>query len=60
MKKLKIKQVKSAIDRPAVQKRTLRALGITKMNREKVVEATPQIEGMIRKISHLLLVEEIQ
>ncbi len=60
MKKLKIKQVKSAIDRPAVQKRTLRALGITKMNRERVVEATPQIEGMIRKISHLLLVEEIQ
>ena len=59
MKKLKIKQVKSAIDRPAVQKRTLRALGITKMNREKVVEATPQIEGMIRKISHLLTVEEI-
>ena len=60
MKKLKIKQVKSAIDRPAVQKRTLIALGITKMNRERVVEATPQIEGMIRKISHLLLVEEVQ
>jgi large subunit ribosomal protein L30 len=60
MKKLKIKQVKSAIDRPEVQKRTLRALGITKMNRERVVEATPQIEGMIKKIAHLLLVEEVQ
>jgi large subunit ribosomal protein L30 len=60
MKKLKIKQIKSAIDRPERQKRTLRALGIKKMHRVVEVEATPQIEGMIRKIEHLLSIEEVQ
>jgi large subunit ribosomal protein L30 len=59
MKKLRIKQIKSGIDRTADQKRTLIALGITKMQRPVEVIATPQIEGMIRKISHLLSVEEI-
>lgn len=60
MKKIKIKQVKSAIDRPERQKRTLRALGISKMHQEVEHIATPQIEGMIRKIKHLLSVEEVQ
>jgi large subunit ribosomal protein L30 len=59
MKKLRISQIKSGIDRTADQKRTLIALGITKMQRPVEVIATPQIEGMIRKISHLLSVEEI-
>ncbi|MFH0864966.1 MAG: 50S ribosomal protein L30 [Bacteroidota bacterium] len=60
MKKIKIKQVKSAIDRPERQKRTLRALGIRKMNQVVEHVATPQIEGMVRKIKHLLTVEEVQ
>jgi len=60
MKKIRIKQVKSAIDRPERQKRTLRALGIKKMHQTVEVEATPQIEGMVRKILHLLTVEEVQ
>jgi large subunit ribosomal protein L30 len=60
MKRLKIKQIKSAIDRPERQKRTLRALGIHKMHRVIEVDATPQIEGMIRKIEHLLSIEEVQ
>jgi len=60
MKKIKIKQVKSSIDRNERQKRTLRALGITKMHQEVEVEATPQIEGMIRKIKHLLAVEDVK
>jgi len=59
MKKLRIKQIKSGIDRPARQKRTLIALGITKMNRAREVEASPQVLGMIDKIKHLLSVEEI-
>lgn len=59
MKKLKIKQVKSAIDRPEKQKRTLRALGIKKMHQVVEHTATPQIEGMISKIKHLLNVEEV-
>jgi large subunit ribosomal protein L30 len=59
MKKIRIEQVKSAIDRPERQKRTLRALGIKKMHQVVEVEATPQIEGMVNKIKHLLSVEEI-
>ncbi len=59
MKKLKITQVRSAINRPARQKRTLVALGLTKLNRPKDVEATPQLLGMIDKVKHLLKVEEI-
>jgi large subunit ribosomal protein L30 len=59
MKKLRIRQIKSGIDRTADQKRTLIALGITKMQRPVEVIATPQIQGMIRKINHLLSVEEI-
>ncbi len=59
MKRLKIKQIKSGIDRPEIQKRTLRALGITKMHVAVEVDATPQIEGMINKVRHLLSIEEI-
>lgn len=59
MKKLRVTQIKSGIDRPLRQKRTLEALGIKKLNRPIIVTATPQIEGMINKISHLLKVEEV-
>lgn len=59
MGKIKIKQVKSAIDRPENQKRTILALGITKMQQEKEVEGTPQIMGMIKKVAHLLKVEQL-
>jgi large subunit ribosomal protein L30 len=58
MKKLKITQVKSGIDRPERQKLTLKALGLNKMNASKEVEATPQVLGMIRKVNHLLKVED--
>ena len=59
MKKIKITQVKSAIDRPERQKLTLQALGLNKLNASKEVEATPQVLGMIRKVNHLLQVEEV-
>ena len=59
MTKLKITQVRSAIDRPSRQKRTLVALGITKVNRPRIVEASAQVLGMIDKVKHLLKVEEI-
>ena len=58
MKKIKITQVKSAIDRPESQKLTLKALGLRKMKSSREVEATPQILGMVRKVEHLLKVEE--
>jgi large subunit ribosomal protein L30 len=58
MKKLKITLVKSPIDRPERQKLTLQALGLNKTNSAREVEATPQVLGMIRKVEHLLKVEE--
>ena len=58
MKKIKVTQVKSAIDRPERQKLTLKALGLNKMNASKEVEATPQVLGMIQKVNHLVKVEE--
>ena len=59
MAKIRIKQVRSKINRPEDQKRTLTALGIRKMNQTVEHEATPQILGMVRKVSHLLEVEEL-
>jgi large subunit ribosomal protein L30 len=59
MSKVKIKLVKSTIDRVEGQKRTVRALGITKLNQTVEKEATPQIMGMIKKVAHLLKIENI-
>jgi large subunit ribosomal protein L30 len=58
MNKVKIKQIRSRIGRPKDQKRTLDALGLRKMH--KIVEhnLTPQIEGMINKIKHLITIVE--
>ena len=58
MKKIKVTQIKSVIDRSARQKRTMEALGLKKMNAAVEVEATPQILGMVKKVSHLIKVEE--
>lgn len=57
MAKVVITQIKSAIDRPKRQKATIEALGIKKLNVSVEKELTPNIEGMIRAVSHLLKVE---
>ncbi len=57
MAKMKITLVKSGIDRPAVQKRTLKALGLTKMHRTVELEMTPQVKGMVNKVQHLVEVK---
>jgi large subunit ribosomal protein L30 len=59
MKKIKITLIKSPIDRPERQKQTLQALGLNKSNATKEVNATPQILGMVRKVEHLVKVEEV-
>jgi large subunit ribosomal protein L30 len=59
MGKIIIKQVRSGIDRPERQKRTLKALGLRKMNHSVEKEATPQILGMVHKVSHLVTVEKV-
>ena len=58
MATIKIKNVKSAIKRPADQKATIKALGFRKLNQVVEKEATPQILGMIKKVQHLIVVVE--
>ncbi|MNY25117.1 50S ribosomal protein L30 [Pedobacter hiemivivus] len=59
MAKIKITQIKSIIDRSERQKRTMQALGLTKMNQSVEVEATAAIIGMVRKVNHLIAIESI-
>jgi large subunit ribosomal protein L30 len=59
MAKIKVTQVKSGIDRPERQKRTLQALGLRKLNSSVEVEANDQIKGMVAKVLHLVKVEEL-
>ena len=60
MAKIKIKQVKSRINRPAQQKKTLDALGLRKMNKVVEVEATPQVLGMVNQVRHLVEVTDAE
>ena len=57
--KVKISQVRSTIKRPERQKRTIQALGLGRINKAVEVELTPQIQGMINKVSHLVEVTEL-
>lgn len=59
MAKLRITQIKSGIDRSKRQKDTLKALGLKKINQTVEQEGTPPILGMVKKVQHLVLVEEI-
>ena len=58
MAKIKVKKVKSAINRTKRQKLTLEALGLNKIGQTKEHEATSSILGMVRKVEHLVSVEE--
>lgn len=58
--KITITQVRSTINRPKDQKATIKALGLGKMNKAVQKEVTPQILGMIKKVSHLIKIEETE
>jgi large subunit ribosomal protein L30 len=60
MAKLKVTQVKSGIGRPKRQRDTLRGLGLTKMRQERILDDTPAIRGMIKKICHLVEFQEVE
>lgn len=60
MGKIKITQIKSKIGSTVRQKRTLEALGFKKMNQTVELEVNPQISGMVRKVEHLVQVEEVK
>jgi large subunit ribosomal protein L30 len=55
--KLKVTLVRSAIDRTKKQKDTVRGLGLRRLNHSVVLEDSPAIRGMIRKVQHLVTVE---
>ena len=59
MAKIKITQVRSQIGSDKTQKATLIALGIKKLNHSVEHEVTPQIMGMVNKVKHLVIVEEV-
>ena len=55
--KLKVTLIRSGINRPEPHKLTIKGLGLTKMNKSVLLNDTPAIRGMIRKVSHLVKVE---
>ena len=57
-KTIKVTQIASPIGRPEIQRQTLIGLGLNKMNKVSVLEDTPSIRGMIKKVTHLVKVEE--
>jgi large subunit ribosomal protein L30 len=59
MKQLRITLVRSLIGRPEKQRRTVRALGLGKLNSQVVHPDTPSIRGMVRQVEHLVRVEEV-
>jgi len=59
MGRVRISQIRSTIKRPKNQKRTIQALGLGRINKSVEVELNPQIEGMIRKVNHLVSVTEL-
>ena len=58
MKKVTVTKIRSTIKRPQSQKRTMEALGLRKIGQSREFELTPQIQGMINKVKHLVKVEE--
>lgn len=58
MAKIKVTKVRSAINRPKNQKLTLEALGLKRIGQVVEHDATPNILGMVNKVSHLVSVEE--
>tara|TARA_Y100000590_G_C14822909_1_gene677080 strand:- start:153 stop:341 length:189 start_codon:yes stop_codon:yes gene_type:complete len=55
--KIKVKQIKSAIGRKDYQRKNLIGLGLNKINRERTLEDTPSVRGMIEKVKHLVEVK---
>jgi large subunit ribosomal protein L30 len=59
MKKIKITQIRSSIGHPERQKRTLEALGLRRIRHTVEHDVTPQIMGMVNKVKHLVIIEEL-
>lgn len=59
MAKVRITQVKSTIKCPQRQKLTIKALKLGRINKSVELEFTPQIQGMVRQVNHLVITENI-
>ncbi len=59
MSKLKVTLKHSAIGRPAKQVATIKGLGLRKLGKSRILENTPAVRGMVKKVLHLVQVEEI-
>ena len=59
MAKVKVTKIKSTIEKDERQKRTMKALGLNKIGDSNELETSPAIDGMIRKVLHLVKVENI-
>ncbi len=60
MKQLKIELIKSSIGRPETQRKVLQGMGLGKMHKTVYLKDTPEIRGMVNKVSHLVSVEECE
>ena len=58
-KQIKVKYVKSSIGYSKKQKDTIKALGLRKLGSEVVKDLTPEVQGMVNKVSHLVQAEEV-
>jgi large subunit ribosomal protein L30 len=58
--KLKITLVKSSIGRPAPQRKVLAGMGLGRLNRSVFLDDTPEIRGMVKKVCHLVAMEEVK
>lgn len=58
VRKIKVTQIGSPIGRPEIQRQTLVGLGLNKLHRVRVLNATPEVLGMVNKVNHLVKVEE--
>ena len=56
--KIRIKQIRSGINRPSRQKKTLKALGLNRINQVVEHNETPQILGMVKAVNHLVILEK--
>ncbi|MBU2580226.1 MAG: 50S ribosomal protein L30 [Alphaproteobacteria bacterium] len=57
-KTITVQQIRSAIRRPEIQTKTLKGLGLNKLNRTRTLEDTPSVRGMIAKVQHLVRIVE--
>lgn len=60
MSRIKVKQIRSTIEQKKQHKATIKGLGLGRINQERILENTACVRGMIKKVQHLVEIEEVQ